>query len=56
VTGNPAIREDLIVVSSRKTLITEEIDSFILDAGDVLFSFDVLQAVGLIPTSRENVK
>lgn len=54
--NSPLIREDLVVVSSWETLITEEMDCLILDAGNGLLRLNMLQAVGFIPAIREDIK
>lgn len=52
----PLIRENLVVISSRETLVAEEVNSLVLDAGNVFLGLDVLQAVGLVPASREDIE
>ena len=47
---------DLIIISSDESLVAEEVDGLVFDTRDALFSLDVLQAVGLIPTSGEDIE
>lgn len=56
VTNRSRVTVDLIVITSDKTLVTEEVDVLVFGAGDVLFGLDVLQAIGLVPTGWENVE
>lgn len=56
MTLSPWVGENLIVVSTRERLVTEEMDGLVLDTRDVLLVLDVLQAVGLVPTSGEDIK
>jgi len=56
VPNSPRVRENLIVVSTRESFVTEEMDGLVLDARNVLLSLDVLQAVSLVPASGEDVK
>lgn len=47
---------DFIIVASDKSLITEEVNSLVFDAGDTFLGFNVLQTVSLVPTGGEDVK
>ena len=50
------VLEDLVVVAALVGLVAEEVDGAVLDAADLLLGFDVLQAVGLVPASGEDVE
>lgn len=50
------VRVDFVVVATSKRFVAEKVDSLVLDTRDVLLGLDVLQAVGLVPAGRENVK
>ena len=50
------VLEDLVVVAALVRLVAEEVDGAVLDAADLLLGFDVLQAVGLVPASGEDVE
>ena len=50
------VLEDLVVVAALVGLVAEEVDGVVLDATDLLLGFDVLQAVGLVPASGEDVE
>ena len=58
--NGPLVVVDLPVIASRKGFVTEEVDILIVNArqalGSVFLSFDVLQAVGLVPTGGEAVE
>lgn len=48
---------DLIIVAALVCLVAEEMDGSVLDtAGQVLLVFNMLQAVGLVPATWEDVK
>lgn len=47
---------DLVVVATNEALVTEEVNGLVLGPGDVLLGRDVLQAVGLVPASGEDVE
>ena len=50
------VLEDLVVVAALVRLVAEEVDGAVLDATDLLLCFHVLQAVGLVPSSREDIE
>lgn len=60
MTRRPGILIYLIVITTLKALIAEEVDRLVVDTGKVLgrisFSPDVLQAVCLVPTLREDIE
>lgn len=56
VADSARVLEDLVVVAALVGLVAEEVDGAVLDAADLLLGFDVLQAVGLVPASGEDVK
>jgi hypothetical protein len=56
VADGARVLEDLVVVAALVGLVAEEVDGAVLDAADLLLGFDVLQAVGLVPASGEDVK
>ena len=56
VTNSARVLENLVVVAALVGLVAEEVDGAVLDAADLLLGFDVLQAVGLVPASGEDVK
>lgn len=56
VSNRPRVRVNLIVIASDKALVAEEVDVLVFSARNILLGLDVLQAIGLVPTGRENVK
>lgn len=56
VADGARVLEDLVVVAALVGLVAEEVDGAVLDAADLLLGFDVLQAVGLVPASGEDVE
>ena len=56
VADRPWVLKDLIVIAALVGLVAEEVDGAVLDAADLLLGFDVLQAVGLVPASGEDVE
>lgn len=51
------VSEDLVVVASLGSLVTEEVDGGVLDAISLLcLCLKVTKAIGLIPTCREDVE
>ena len=50
------ILEDLIVVAALVRLVAEEMNFRVFDAGDFFLLGQVLQAVGLVPAGREDIK
>jgi hypothetical protein len=47
---------DLVVVTTRESLVAEEVDGLVVDAGDVLLVLNMLQAVGLVPAIWKDVE
>ena len=48
---------DLVVISTLGRLVAKEVNDLVADTVGLLgFGFDVLEAVGLVPTCRENVE
>lgn len=56
VSNGPGVFIDLIIISSDKGLVAEEVDGLVFDARDTLLGFDVLQAVCLVPAGGEDVE
>lgn len=56
VANGARVLEDLVIVAALVRLVAEEVDGAVLDAADLLFGFDMLQAVGFVPAGRENVE
>jgi hypothetical protein len=56
VANSARVLKDLVVVAALVRLVAEEVDGVVLDAGDLLLGFHVLQAVRLVPSSRKNVE
>jgi len=56
VANGARVLEDLVVVAALVGLVAEEVDGPVLDAADLLLGFDMLQAVGLVPASGEDVE
>lgn len=52
----PGVTVDFVVVASGEGLVTEEVDRLVLDTGDVLLGLDMLQTIGFVPASGENVE
>ena len=52
----PAILVDLVVISTLKALIAEEVDVFVVDAAQGLLGLDVLEAEGFVPAGGEDVE
>lgn len=50
------ILKDLVVVAALVGLVAEEVDFRVFDARDFFLLGQVLQAVGLVPASREDVE
>jgi hypothetical protein len=55
VADGARILVDLVIVTTLVCLVAEEVDCRVLGS-KLLLSLDVLQAVCLVPTSRENVE
>lgn len=47
---------NLVIIPAFVGFVAEEMDSRVLDAREVLLRRDMLQAVGFVPTGRENIK
>ena len=57
VAHGPRILEDLVVVAALERLVAEEMDGRVFNATwEVLLVLDVLQAVSLVPSGREDVE
>lgn len=56
VANGARIHVDLVVVPTRETLVTKEVNSLVLDSGNALLSLDVLQAISLVPAIREDIE
>lgn len=57
VTNGTLILVDLVVVTTHGGLVAEEVDVFVCDATRLLsLGLEVLEAVGLVPASREDVE
>ena len=52
----PAILIDLVIITPLIRLIAKEVNSRVIDAADLLFIFDMLQAICLVPASGEDVE
>lgn len=50
------VLKNLIIVAALVRLVSEEVDSAVLDARHFFLGFDVLQAVGLVPARGEDVE
>ena len=56
MTDRARVRVDLIVIATDETLVTEEMDGLVIHSGDTLLGRDVLQAIGLVPASGEDIE
>ena len=56
VTNSPRVNVDLVIIATDKTLVTEEVNVLVFGATELLFSLDMLQAVGLVPAGGENIE
>lgn len=56
MTYGTGVGVNLIVIASNKALVSEEVNILVLGASDVLLSCNMLQAVSLIPASREDIE
>lgn len=52
----PGIGVYLVIVASSKAFISEEMDGLVVSTRDLLLSRHMLQTVGFVPASWENVK
>ena len=52
----PAIFIDLVIITPLIRLIAKEVNSRVIDAADLLFVFDMLQAICLVPAGGEDVE
>lgn len=52
----PFVLENLIVITTLEGLVAEKVNSRVLDTGNVLLRRQVLEAVGLVPASGEDVE
>ena len=53
---SPAILIDLVIITALVCFIPKEVDSCIVDAADLLFILDMLQAVCLVPACGEDIE
>lgn len=56
MSDRPRVSVDLVIVAAGEGLVAKEVDGLVFNARDILFGFDVLQTVRLVPTGREDVK
>jgi hypothetical protein len=56
VSNGSGIVVDLPVVAALEGLVAKEVNVLEIDPRDVLLLLDVLQAIGLIPASGENIE
>lgn len=56
MTYSPRIRVYLIVITSRETLVSKEVDGGEVDSRYIFLGLDMLQAIGLVPPGWENVE
>ena len=47
---------DLVVIPTFRSLVAEEVYRLVIDSGQGLFLFEVLEAVRFVPAVREDVK
>ena len=52
----PLVLENLIIVPTFVRFVTKEVDRLVIHAADVLFRFDMLQAVCLVPAGGKDVE
>lgn len=52
----PLVLKDLIVITTLEDLVAEKVNSRVLDTGNVLLRRQVLEAVGLVPASGEDIE
>ena len=53
---SPFVLINLVIIAAFVRLVPKEMDSRVFGTGDILLAFEVLEAVGLIPTCREDVE
>lgn len=56
MTDCPRVAVNLVVVASLEAFVSKEVNRLVLHARHLLLSGDVLQAVGFVPASRENIE
>lgn len=56
MTDRARVGVDLIVIATDETFVTEEVDGLVIHSGDTLLGRDVLQAIGLVPASGEDIE
>lgn len=56
VADGPLVAKDLVVVAALKGLVTKEVDVLVSDTAVSGVVLEVLEAVGLVPTSGEDVE
>lgn len=47
---------NLVIIAALERLVAKEMDLSVLHATDVLFTLDMLQAVGLVPSSGKDIE
>ena len=52
----PLILIDFIVVPALVRVVAKEVDRRVLDTADVLFFFEMMQAISLVPSGGEGVE
>ena len=56
MTHRPTILIDLIIIAPLIRLIAKEMNSRVIDAGNLFFVFEMLEAVGFVPAGGEDVE
>lgn len=56
VADSPGVNVNLVIIATSKALVTEEVDVLVFGAAELLFSLDMLQTIGLVPASGENIE
>lgn len=56
VSNGSGVGIDLPIIATFESLVAKEVDVFVVDPAQSLFSFNVTEAVCLIPTGRENIE
>lgn len=54
--NRPAVFEDLIVISTLKGFVPEEVDGRVINTAERLLRLQVLQAISLIPAGGKHVE
>jgi hypothetical protein len=50
------IRENFMIIAARISLIAKEMDCLVFNSGNILFSLDVLKAIGFVPAGWEDIE